>query len=412
MKVQSDSVRINPNPCNKQDEMANWQQVAENFIVIENILNGDEDAFTVMVSANDTTPDYLHGKFKDAATGNAGTEDFVIVAELVDASGDEHVKIYFDSSEATDYSASGIHLLGVEDGESKFISAASIVSAGGGSDTDEKVKCSSNDTTAGYLHAKFKDSFTYASQDFLVSADLVDDSGDENVRLAIDSSAITGYSASGDILLGLSDGVQTFFTAGTVSDTFKVKSTADDTTESFLHDAIEDNNEAYVSTEDGLVYAATDGASSTDQKERLFLNTSVIDSYSSIPDGEFWPLGIERSGDTRTLKFKDNIPTIAAYTASVGSAISAGSASTPASGSGTVYEWPGGSSLGTKDIKNPLAHAVKGNMTVTKIDDDTFLVAGPDILEVLGALTGFTTDKILYTDGTTPADIQWGGGEC
>jgi hypothetical protein len=97
--------------------------------------------------------------------------------------------------------------------------------------------------------------------------------------------------------------------------------------------------------------------------------------------------------------------------------ISAGTAQQPIPGSGTVYKVnPDGSTeaIGSKVVFNPYKHRVAGNCTVSRIDDDHYLLAGFDILEALALLSGFTEKKSLAVPqgGTLPTDIQWLGGEC
>lgn len=88
------------------------------------------------------------------------------------------------------------------------------------------------------------------------------------------------------------------------------------------------------------------------------------------------------------------------FTALASSAISAGSPSAPVSGSGTVYRMNEDgtvTNLGVKTIKNHNSHAVKGALSVTRINDDTYLVAGYDLLEALALLAGYTagSDQII-----------------
>lgn len=65
-----------------------------------------------------------------------------------------------------------------------------------------------------------------------------------------------------------------------VRDAWKVKSTTDDTTPNFLHDAINDAA-TFVSGQDPLIKTETVGAGGTDQKERLFLDASAVDAWTS-----------------------------------------------------------------------------------------------------------------------------------
>lgn len=105
------------------------------------------------------------------------------------------------------------------------------------------------------------------------------------------------------------------------------------------------------------------------------------------------------------------------YTADAGSAISAGTPSAPNSGSATVYEVEADgttTSLGSKTVLNPFRHAVKGALTVLRVGEENFLIAGFDVLEALYLLTGAAEKKslVLPTGANDPTDIRWLGKEC
>lgn len=99
------------------------------------------------------------------------------------------------------------------------------LAAGGGGGTDEKVKATSNDTTADYLLTKVHNASgsppAYnASNHQEVFADEINDGGNERVRYYTDK-VTTG------------------------ADTFKVKVSGTDTTEEFLHDKVDQAGVAY-----------------------------------------------------------------------------------------------------------------------------------------------------------------------
>lgn len=83
----------------------------------------------------------------------------------------------------------------------------------------------------------------------------------------------TGYSGSANQQYVHHSGTFQFVAA------YQVKCTVDDSTASYLHDAIKDNA-TYVSGSDAIVASATDGAAGTNQKERLFVDVSVIAGYT------------------------------------------------------------------------------------------------------------------------------------
>lgn len=76
--------------------------------------------------------------------------------------------------------------------------------------------------------------------------------------------------------------------ADDVTDNYTVLVTTDDSTPSYLHDAIHDNA-SYVDTSDIIVASATVGAASSDQTERFFVDVSAITGYHAT---EFRLLGL------------------------------------------------------------------------------------------------------------------------
>jgi hypothetical protein len=231
MKVQPESSRTNPFPCGPEEEAANWQQISENFLYIETIINNLDEVYQVMVTEDDSTPSYLHGAWHTDSQGTRTvTRDPLVKFETIGAADtDQTEKAWIDTASISGYVNTGTFVPTLQTDVYAFTTLANFVdlfftaltlatglSYNSSTNTlteDGKVLCSSGDTTRQYLHAKFKDSFTYESEDILVKADLVDDGGDENVRLAIEADSITDYSATGDWVLGWNDGVPTAFDA-------------------------------------------------------------------------------------------------------------------------------------------------------------------------------------------------------
>lgn len=81
-------------------------------------------------------------------------------------------------------------------------------------------------------------------------------------------------------------------------DAHTIKSTINDSTAAFLHDAFKDaaTTSTYVSGQDAVVKNETDGASGTDQTERLFVDVSAISGWSS---GIVQLLGHDASGNLK-----------------------------------------------------------------------------------------------------------------
>lgn len=122
--------------------------------------------------------------------------------------------------------------------------------------------------------------------------------------------------------------------------------------------------------------------------------------------------------DWEALK-KTTATTVAYYTAQAASAISAGAPDALVSGTATVYQIDaagGDTSLGSKTVWHGYRHAIKGALTVVRLDDSNFLVQGFDILEALALRDGFGEKKALavgdLAGAASPTDIEWLGEEC
>lgn len=159
--------------------------------------------------------------------------------------------------------------------------------------SDHKVSVNATDNAAlgfDYLHAKFNDAAAYVSgQDALVCVETVSNSTE---RLFMDTSAISGFpgSVSDTYVLSLVSGAISWTLLGSDSiDSYEVKVTANDSTQSYLHDAF-NLNATYVTNADILVGTATVGGSGTNQTERLFVDVSAINSYSATG---FFLLGLD-----------------------------------------------------------------------------------------------------------------------
>lgn len=105
------------------------------------------------------------------------------------------------------------------------------------------------------------------------------------------------------------------------------------------------------------------------------------------------------------------------YVADATSAISAGSPASPTSGSAMVYimnDDGSTTSIGSKTLWNVNRHAVKGALTVEKLDDDNFKIEGYDMLEALSTRDNFGPEKALAVGegGSLPTDIEWLGKKC
>lgn len=186
-----------------------------------------------------------------------------------------------------------------------------LVTISGGAVDAFTVKCTTNDTTASFLHDAL--TFTSAGGTYDVNADPVitsetdTPSGNETESLFIDASAVPGYSGTGTWALCEVNGVLTFVDGSTLGsgggDNFKVKVSGADTTDQYLHAKFKDSA-TYSATADAIVGAAiTDAAG--DENVRMFLDGSGITGYGSIPDGETWPLVMARVGSAYTIQFSD-----------------------------------------------------------------------------------------------------------
>lgn len=295
-----DNNKINPNPCGPEDNAANWatQSVINNNQTIINQNGGGADTYKVGVNATDVanaTFDFLHAKIHDNATYVSG-QDMVVASATV---GNVTERFFVDVSAITNFSGSGSYFLIIAGGVTAWAPLSAAID-------NYTVLVTGSDTTPSYLHDAIKDNAAYVSGADILVASATDGANgtDQKERFFVDVSAIGGYSDTGTYAFLLINNVTTLVdvTSGGLADTYKVKSTANDTTAAYLHDAV-NTNATRVSTEDAIVACETAGASSTNQKEEFFLDSSVINSYSSIPDGETWQLSLSRSGSTRTLKW-------------------------------------------------------------------------------------------------------------
>lgn len=151
----------------------------------------------------------------------------------------------------------------------------------------------------------------------------------------------------------------------------------------------------------------------TSESETVTVNNFHEDAYS---DNE-WVTAVWNVVENQWEALKKSSGAEAKYTADLASPISAAAPNALLSGSATVYEIAADgseSSLGSKTVWHGFRHAIKGALTVLKLDDDNYLVAAPDILEVLYLLDGAAEKKALaLPEGEAgPTDIQWLGEEC
>jgi hypothetical protein len=102
--------------------------------VIEPVMRGEgDDTFTVMVSANDTTPDYLQNKLQEgtgidlSVDAEGANEGLIIACSVVNT---EPGWYHFVARDAYNWSASSTYDLYVEDGEGVFPVFPAFESAG------------------------------------------------------------------------------------------------------------------------------------------------------------------------------------------------------------------------------------------------------------------------------------------
>lgn len=298
--VNPSKLALNTTPCNQDDNASNAQiqQTINNNVT--NILQnggGGGDTFKVAVNATDAgnaTADYLHAKINDTGAYSADTSA-VARAETIS---DLKERLFWDAQDITGYAADKILSL---DGDGHLAWS----DPSGATDTF-KVLISASDTTPKYLHAATKDNATYVGGADIIVATMIDGapSSSQHERFFLDVSEITGWDATALRVLGIVGNVSTYFTVGDLSgiDTYTVKVTSGDTTPSYLHAAVHTNG-TIVSSEDAIIASQTIGASSTNQTEEWFLDSSAIAGYSDIPDGSTWPLALIRSDSTYTLKW-------------------------------------------------------------------------------------------------------------
>jgi len=175
------------------------------------------------------------------------------------------------------------------------------------------VKSTSGDSAADYLHDAFTFTGTYdADADPIIAVETDGAGGTDQTETAfLDADAIPGYSGTGTYALCEVDGVATWVDASTLGsgggDNFKVKLSGTDTTDQYVYDKVDGTCQAvianYVATEDSLIKVALDNAGAVDQDLVFYFDGSTIPNYASIADGEAWPIVMERSGSTYTLKY-------------------------------------------------------------------------------------------------------------
>ena len=114
---------------------------------------------------------------------------------------------------------------------------------------------------------------SYLTTDFQVYAHEPTSDGGPNPKWW----TISGYVEANKQTILQSGGALSF------EDAHKVRSTVNDTTAAFLHDAFKDKVAAgtYVSGKDYIIKFETDGASGTDQTERGFIDASAITNYNA-----------------------------------------------------------------------------------------------------------------------------------
>lgn len=297
--VRSDTTQINPDACTPEDQQQNWQNLNQILQQITNLLQGGGggDTYKVGVDATDVsnaTPDFLHAKINDHGTFNDPTSVVVASATI----GHLTEQFFWDAQTITGYEANKVL---TTDGDGALLWGDTSA------ETDTfKVLVSASDTTPSYLILALSDNATYASgADVVIGSAVVGaPSTDQTCKLFVDVSAMTGYADTGSFVWMTIDNATQLVDVGTAAfgDTYKVLSTATDTTPAYLHDAV-NHNATLVSSEDGIVACQTIGGSSTNQKEEFFLDSSGISGYGDITDGQTRPLSLSRSGSTYTLKW-------------------------------------------------------------------------------------------------------------
>lgn len=153
--------KVNPNPCNEAAEKANWQQTSTLFVTIEgDITNIEGDITDIYNTAFFDVDEIFENITLDGATWNSSTNTLTI-------------------------------------------------ETGGGGVDNFTVKCTADDSTAGYLHDEINDNATYDSdEDLLVKNQTIGGAGsNQKERLFVDFDVITGYSATGHRLLGSEDDI-------------------------------------------------------------------------------------------------------------------------------------------------------------------------------------------------------------
>lgn len=185
------------------------------------------------------------------------------------------------------------------------------VAVSGGVVDNFTVNVTADDSTPSTLHDAINGSVaagTYtAGRDPLITSNTVGAASTNQTELFfIDANAIPSYSNTGTWCLSLVNDVLTWVDGTGLGsgggDAFTVKATTNDSTASFLHDAIT-TAATRDSTADVIVATQTQGGSGTNQTETLFADMSAVSGYGSIVDGETWPLVMARSGSTYTIKF-------------------------------------------------------------------------------------------------------------
>jgi len=312
---------------------------------------------------------------------------------------------------------------------------------GGGPGTDELVKATATDSTAGYLHAKINDVAAYASgADLLVKAETQGGAGvNQKERFSVDVSAIGGWTGSGKIFLGADDGTSGYFAFSDLityilaDATFITTITAavekyrlvrcfakgavatGSGSNPFVADGVEaiasgldpsDNDPDFELT----VYKWRDVDSYADNEELIAFYDETLDRWRAIPKARD---GTDGASGTFVCVLSGDIA-------------SSTPGSTMTSGTGTVYSVGSGgalSSLGTRTIYNPFTcempassaqYACAKTYDDATDSDDEFTIIGPDVIRVLYNLMGAGEKTVLSLPaGASGADdIQWLGGEC
>jgi hypothetical protein len=212
--------RINPNPCNFEEIVAQFPTISQNFIeIFEN--NVAEDSFKVKVSTNDSTEDFLINKFE--FTASADTPDVRVSAEEITDGGNEDVRLFMDSSSVAGYSNSGQYALCITDDNVEWVDTTAF----GGSGSDDKtVKISAGDSASEYLHASMVNTAVYASaNDVNVYASIHPVGGgggvsNETLRLFLDVNVVPGWNGTGTLVWVMVNGVWNFQTLDDFSDSF------------------------------------------------------------------------------------------------------------------------------------------------------------------------------------------------